>query len=231
MGQKKRNKYFFKEKELIRLQTENAKIREAIRNQGLVELDEPIHNGYYAEWILRDDILRRDDAAVFQEALDACKERIWSRNPEFRVKNRKTKKWDKINPKLRTINKQKYEALSPSAKKHFVEDIFQSKRYWRYGYTDKVYRCTLTYELVVRISKAYITHRKEHDNILYQMDAENDKMMNIVSNGNPWGGGSGNSKWYRKYENKKEKLAEERKIVDIKKSYPTITSKKDLLDL
>jgi len=88
MSQKKRNKYFFKEKELIRLRMEDAKINDAIRNQGWVELEEPVHNGYYAEWVLRDDILRRDDAAAFQEALNACAKQIWSKNSKFRYKDK-----------------------------------------------------------------------------------------------------------------------------------------------
>lgn len=226
---KKRNKYFFKEKKIIRLQMEGREIMEAFYNQCWIELDEPIHNGYYAEWVLRDDIKRRDDAAVFQEALDICKEKIWSRTPEFRYKNRKTKKWEKINPTLRPINKEKYETLSPSAKKLFIEDT-SPKRYWRYGYTDKSYRCTLSYELVVLITKAYITHRREHNEILYQMDAENDRMLYRAAEGHPWRNG-GEPRWWRKHEYKKTKLAAEREIVKVKKVYRGVETKNDLLDI
>lgn len=232
MTQKKRNDKFFKEKKLIALRMKDAEISAAIRNQSLVELDEPIHHGYNAEWVLRDDILKRDDAHVFQEALDACKGKIWNRNPEFKFKNTKTKRWEKVNPKLHKLNKVKYEALSPSAKKFFYETT-KSTKYWRIGYNDKEYCCTLSYELVVKITKNYITHRREHDNVLYQMDAENEKMMYAVAgNNNPWGGnGYGNPKWYRKFENTKEKLKAARELVEVKKIYPNITKKKDLLDL
>ncbi len=229
---KKRNKYFFKEKSLIQLQIKDNEIREAIRNQSWIELDEPIPNGYYAEWVLRDDILRRDDAAAYQEALDVCKGKIWSRTIEFKYKDRKTKKWVQRNPELKSIHKDKYEKLSPTAQKFFIEDTFATRKKWKYGYNDKIYRCTLSYELVVKITKAFITHRKEHDNILYQMDAENKKMMYVIAgDNNPWGGTSSKNKYQRKYENKKEKLAAERKANEVIKIYKSINDKKDLLDI
>lgn len=220
MSRKKRNKQFWKEKQLIRLRIKDGEINKAIRNQGWVELEEPIHNGYYAEWVLRDDILRRSDAEAYQEALDACKDKIWSRNPEFRYKDKKTKRWVQVNPKLKDINKETYEKLSPTAKKFYYES---HKRHgnWRLGYTDKWYTCTLSYELVVKVTKAFITHRREHDGILYQMDAENERMMyQIAGNDNPWGGRNYRSdKFWRKHENTKEKLAADRELRDRIKSY------------
>jgi hypothetical protein len=229
MSRKKRNKYYYKEKAVIRLKKEGNEITDAIRNQSLIELEEPIHHGYHAEWILRADIARREDAHVYQEALDACKGKIWSKNPEFRFKNHKTKRWEISYPELKRINKAIYDALSASAKKFFFE-THDSTKYWRYGYKDKEYRCTLSYELVVLKSKSYITHRREHDNILYQMDADNDKMLRVVTNGVPYPGSYYN-KFYRKHENKKEKLKAEREIVEVVKTYKGITDKKELLDL
>jgi hypothetical protein len=228
---KKRNKYFFREKEIIRLKMKDAEIHDAIRNQGLVELEEPIHKGYYAEWVLRDDILRREDAAVFQEALDACKSRIFSKTPDFLFKDYKTKKMIRRNPGLMQINKAKYESLSPSARKLFYEDISKSRRYWRYGFSDKFYICTLSYELAVKVTKAYITHRTEHDNVLYQMDAENEKMLyQAAGNGNPWGG-HGDNKWWRRLELKREKNAAKRQLIKIERTYKGNASKNDLLDI
>lgn len=219
MSRKKRNKHFWREKKLIRLRIKDREISEAIRNQGWIELEEPIPNGYYAEWVLREDILRRDDAAAYQEALDACKEKIWSRNPEFRYKDKKTKRWVPINPKLKDIKKEEYEKLSPTAKKLFVENTGKERRYWRYGFSDKWYTCTLSYELVVKVSKAFITHRREHDGILYQMDAENERMMyQVAGNDNPWGSSDRSYKAYLRYENKKQKLKADRELrEDIKK--------------
>lgn len=220
MSQKKRNKQFWKEKKLIRLRMKDREISEAIRNQGWIELEEPIHNGYYAEWVLRDDILRRDDAAAYQEALDACKDKIWGRTPDFKFKNKKTKRWEQINPKLKDIKKEVYEKLSPTAKKLFVENTGKERRYWRYGFSDKWYTCTLSYELVVKVTKAFITHRREHDGVLYQMDAENERMMyQVAGNNNPWGSTDRSYRAYLRYENKKEKLKADRELRDTVKRF------------
>jgi hypothetical protein len=221
MTQKKRNKHFWKEKQLIRLRIKDGEINKAIRNQGWVELEEPIPNGYYAEWVLREDILRRSDAEAYQEALDACKEKIWSRNPEFRYKDKKTKRWVQVNPKLKDIKKEAYENLSPTAKKFFVENTGKERRYWRQGFSDKWYSCTLSYELVVKVTKAFITHRREHDGILYQMDAENERMMyQIAGNDNPWGGRNYRTdKFYNRMQNRKEKFAANRELREEFKGY------------
>jgi len=218
MSRKKRNKYFFKEKEIIRLKMNADQIRNSIRNQGWIELEEPVHHGYNAEWTLRDDILRRDDSAAYKEALNASNDRIWSKNPDFKYKNRKTKRWEIIKPKLKKINKASYDNLSPTAKKFFYEDTSKERKYWRYGYTDKSYICTLSYELVMKITKSFITHRKEHDGILYQMDAENDKMLYQAADGHPWSR-SLYPKWHRKHENKKIKLKEEKELLESVKGY------------
>lgn len=213
----------------------DSEIRDAIYSQGWIELEEPIHNGYYAEWVLRADIARREDAVFYQEALDICKEKIWSKNPEFKYKNRKTKKWEQIKPKLVTIDKQKYDSLSPSAKKFFVETKL-SLKYWREGFTNKYYKCTLSYELVIKITKAFITHRREHDGVLYQMDAENKAMMaNVAGNGNPWGSRNYRTdKFFNRHENRKKKFQAEREIVDkikIYKSSPDANINKKLREL
>src|SRR6478609_8255284 len=111
MSLKKRNKYFARDKALIRLRIEEKKLRDAIRNQSLIELDKPIHDGFTAEWVLRDDILNREDAHFFQEALDAFKEPLFSRREDFNFKDRYNKLYT-AKPKLKTIKKEAYEALS-----------------------------------------------------------------------------------------------------------------------
>ena len=206
---------------------EDAKNHEDIFNQGVIELEEPIHHGYNAEWILRNDIARREDANVYQEALDACKGKIWCKKKDFKFLNYKTRKWYVANPALKKINKAKYDALSPSAKKFFHEDISTKKNHF---YKDKDYICTLSFELVVKITKAYITHRTEHDGTLYKKKAEIEKQMYDISP-NPWGYQRTGDKWWQRHQDRKAKLAEERKIVDVAKVYKTTGDKKDLLDI
>lgn len=209
---KHHNKYFLREKQIIRLKKQDREITEAIRNQGYIELEKPIPHGYDAEWVLREDILRREDAWAYQEALDVCKASIWSKDKSFKARDYKTKKWYVRQPELKAINKETYEKLSPTAKKFFVEDITTERRYWRYGFSDKYYRCTLSYELVVKISQSYITHRREHDNVLYRMDAEIEDQLYRVADGHPWGGYGGYGKFWHRQELKKEKTLAKKEI-------------------
>ena len=200
---KHHNKYFLREKQIIKLKMKDREISDAIRNQGYIELEKPIPHGYDAEWVLREDILRREDAWAYQEALDVCGQSIWCKDKSFKYRDYKTKKWFVKEPNLKVINKEAYEKLSPTAKKFFFEDTSEKKN-WRFGFSDKYYRCTLSYELVVKISQSYITHRREHDSILYQMDAENEDQLYRVADGHPWGGYS-EGKFWNKLELKKEK--------------------------
>ncbi len=224
---KKRNKHFWKEKQLIRLRMLEGENYDAQKNEGLVKLDEPIHHGYNSTWVLRNDIAKREDAHVFQEALDACNSVLWSKNKDFRYKSRKTKTWHIIKPKLKHLKKAEYEKLSPSAKKFFHEDTTHKKNYF---HRETAYKCVLSFELVTKITKSFITHRRIIDNVLLQERAEIQKAMYNISQ-NPWGSSNNYPKWYRKHELKKGKLAEERKIVDVEKVYKSGGNKNDLLDI
>jgi hypothetical protein len=190
------NKYFLREKQIIKLKIKDREISDAIRNQGYIELEKPIPHGFNAEWVLRDDILRRSDVSAYQEALDVCKDSIWCKDKSFKFRDYKTKKWYVRTPNLKKINKETYEKLSAQAQKFFIEDN-TDKKHWRYGFNDKAYRCTLSFELVVKVTQSYITHRREHDSILYQMDAENEAQLYRVSDGHPWGGYSEGKFWHR----------------------------------
>jgi hypothetical protein len=105
---KHQNKYFLREKKIINLKLKDREISDAIRNQGYIELEKPIPHGYDAQWVLRDDILRRSDASAYQEALDACSRSIWSKDKSFKTKDYKTKKWFVQQPILKPINKETY---------------------------------------------------------------------------------------------------------------------------
>lgn len=226
---KRRNEKFFKEKKIIGLKLAEKENREAIRAQGYIELEIPIHDGYNANYILREDILNREDADMFQEALDLCKKEIWCKNKSFRFKNHKTKKWEVWKPILKTINKSQYDSLSAGARRFFYETRIKNK-HWRNGFSDKEYHCSLSYELKIVITKSYITHRREHDSILYQIDAEIEKELNKLTDGHPWGGYGRHQTYWNRLVDKTKKLADKLDLTNIKKIYKGVNTKNDLLD-
>ncbi len=203
---RRRNKHFLKEKEIQRLKNEGSLIHDAIHSQGWVKLDKPYHQGYNAKWVLRKDIARREDAEDFQRALDISNKTVWSRNKDFRYKNHKTKKVEILLPGLKPISKKQYESLPPQVRKFFRRDL-SSIQNWRYGFRDITYICILTYELVVLKTKTYVTHRREHDEVLYQREAEIEKRLYDLTDDHPWGNYGDGKFWRRRALRMKKTIA------------------------
>ena len=227
---KRRNDKFLIEKRIIALKIAEEENRQAIRNQGYIELEKPYHYGYNAKYVLRDDILNKINAEFYQEALDACMESIWSRNEDFVYTEWKTKKKYVAKPKLKKINQTEYDRLSIGARRFYVESHIYDK-YWQYGYKDKHYICTLSYELKIEITKNYITHRREHDSVLYQKEAEIEKELYTITDGYPWGSSYSSLKFFNRKEHKRFKLKAKRELVEVKNTYKGIKTLNDLLDL
>lgn len=228
---KRRNDKFLKEKKVIGLKIAEQENRDAIRNQGYIELEKPYHYGYNATYVLRDDILNKMNADAYQEALDACVEMIWCRNEDFIYEDWQTKKKYVAKPKMKKINQAEYDKLSPAARHFYFESNMFDYRYWREGYKDKHYYCTLSYELKIVITKNYITHRREHDSVLYQTKDEIDKQLYNITNGCPWGSSYSSFKFFNRLEDKSGKLQAKRELTEVKKTYKGIKTINDLLDL
>lgn len=192
MKEKKRNKYFEREKERLRLQDESWELSKQIRNQSLVELEKPIPVGWVASWDLRDDIKRRKDSWVYYDILRLVNQSVTSRRKDFRFKPYKSKSYQTILPSKRKITSDEYDRLKPQVQKHFSLH-YDSKSFRKYYY------CDITYEFVVKIKRDYITHYQEHDEVLVQRKSEVDDKLHQITYNIGWGYNNYNCpKWYRK---------------------------------
>ena len=198
-----RNDKTAKEKEVYALKRKLDSINTLKRNPEYIELEKPIHDGYIAYYKLRDDVLSRKDGQAYIEALQVCNANLWCDNKDFKYFEKK--KWVKKNPTLRKINKAMYDALSPTAKKFFYETTIKDK-YWRDGFRDIHYECSLSYELVRVVKKDYITHRKVLDPKLQSEYAEIEARLYSLTNGHPWGGYGSYSKYEFMLLNIKDRL-------------------------
>lgn len=182
------NKYFLKSKTVRKIKEELDETRTTIYRQGLIELERPIHHGYNAYFDFREDISRREDIDIYREALDMCAVSVWSRDKEFMVKKWRTKKKEYLKPSLTDLREEDYIKLSEKAR-----EFFRKVRLYRTGWGRvqfyEAYRCTFTYELVIKIEKSFITHRREHNGILYQKKHELEKSLDIITDGHPYGKG------------------------------------------
>jgi hypothetical protein len=208
----KRNRKFEQEKELIRIKDEISDNWDAIRNQAWIELDKPIAHGWNAEWGLRADIERSPEGPILQYLIDEYGRSIWSRRKDFKEKEWRSKKWVDITPYFRGIDEYDYEVLDRRIKKYFVVD-YKNSSLWRTRY--KIY--IDPWKLVLKKSRSYITHYKEHDEILEQIKAELDKELYSITP-KPWGK-YGNPKWWRRSQRRGAKTKHRSENIDIINTY------------
>lgn len=156
-----------KYKEYLKLLEKLNENYKAQKNLGYKPLEKPIHHGYDAFFILRDDIQRRVDVNVFQYILDNFSKSVWSRRKDFKYYSHKYKKYIKLNPSIRNINESEYGKLHESIKKYFIE--FEEK-YW--GGIRKIYTCVVpSHFFKIKIVKSYKTHYKVIDSVLKQEES------------------------------------------------------------
>ncbi|MEK6828556.1 MAG: hypothetical protein AABY15_00320 [Nanoarchaeota archaeon] len=165
----KRNKKTERYKDFLKLESQLSINWEAQRKLGYKPLDKPIHHGYDAYWVLRDDVSRRDDAWQWQYILDNFGKSTWCRDKSFRYWNKQERMMVNIRPSFKDIDFNKYENLPPWAKKFFYAT--EKKGYW--GQMYKVYSVGIfDYYLKMKVVKSYKTHYKVIDELLKQEEAE-----------------------------------------------------------
>lgn len=167
----KRNKKAEKHKAYIRKELELDANWVAQRNLGCMPLDIPIHYGYNCEWVLRDDISRRDDAEEFKTILAHYGVSVWCKDKSFKIWDYKQKKKADLKPYFKAIDSHSYERLYPWAKKYF--SVYGKDKVDRWGNVVKQYHVNIPeYYLKPKKSKNFKTHYYVIDEILKQEEAE-----------------------------------------------------------
>jgi len=167
-------------KEKLAVEEQLSELYEIQRNQNWVELDVPYKDGYYRFHDLRDDIKNRSDAWVFRECLELVGHRIWARDKSFKRKLGKGK-YEYLYPAFGEISEETYKNLNPAVRKYFSEISPYSKRWSPFR---KLYACTAPpYYFVDKIKSRWITHYKEHDNVL---EAEIDELDDYLDSKKFW---------------------------------------------
>jgi len=163
-------------KEYLKTLRERNEIWEIERNQNWIELEKPYINGYYMVSDLRFDIKNREDVWVFYKCIELVGGRVWCRDKTFKRKLGKGK-YEYIRPDFGIISEQTYTNLHPAVKKHFSEISEFHKRWNPYR---KQYACRVpSYYFVDKVKPRWITHYKEHDELIKQMQGEcYDKLHN-----------------------------------------------------
>lgn len=206
-------------KRYLALLEKESEIEKAIKNLGYVELDKPIHKGYDAYLVLRDDIARRDDAWVFQYMIDNFSTHPWSNSRVFYTPK---KPWNDNRPKLNKISEEAYKRIPPQVSKYFYYDYREDKYLW--NNTVKRYYstvCVPEHFFVVKIKKSYLTHKRVIDGELEsQLQFIRDEIYRI-SNYTYFSGNGRGYTWFRKSYNQKDRAYNKRVLkFNLKAEFP-----------
>jgi len=118
---------------------------------------------------LRNDIKNREDAWVFYKCIELVGGLVWWKDKTFKRKLGKGK-YEYIRPEVGIISEETYNSLHPAVKKQFSEISEFHKRWNPYR---KQYGCRVpSYYFIDKIKPRWITHYREHDELIKQMEAE-----------------------------------------------------------
>lgn len=77
------DKHMARDKALLRLEREHDQLWSALHDAPVVPLDEPYQRGWSKTFVLREDIRRRADVALFRTVLAVVNRSVWSKNLSF----------------------------------------------------------------------------------------------------------------------------------------------------
>lgn len=173
------NRKYEIQKEIIRTKIKLCEIRKQISNQSLVPLDKPYHRGYWVSYKLRDDILRSKEGETLNYILKNYTKPQFSIRKDRKVKY-KTTKVQYIFPKFVELSEKNFNGLPEKHKKYFTKGMSSTRvpyYYWAFSIQE--------WKLEITMKKHYVTHYKEHDEILYQIEDELYCKLYSLSP-NPW---------------------------------------------
>lgn len=182
------------EKTARKIQKELGQVYKEIKDLGWKKLDKPIRHGYDKSWVVRKDILKSKKGKLIDQVLDIINVSIWWNDKSFLAPYKDKyiydynsyatvvsgKKGSKIllNPGKRKLSQKKYDLLEPKLRPFFrAQEIIP-----KWGSPYNVYITILTYELDIKITKSYITHRKIMDPSLEKRRDELDKEYRYLIN-------------------------------------------------
>ena len=165
---KKRNKFYLKDKEYIRLKKDLRKNHDAQYALGWIELTQPKFIGYTAKLEPRSDIQNREDDWVFWTICQYASTSFFARKIDLFEWNNKRRKNRAVNkPYIHNISEYVYLSLDPQVRKYFREDTYSSSRWGKW------YFCIVpSFYWEIAYEKEYQTKVRLFDEVLLQEESE-----------------------------------------------------------
>ena len=207
---KKRNKYYLRDKEYIRLKKDLRQNWETQRELGWVELPEPKFIGWIAKLEPRSDIQNREDAWIFWTICqNFCSVSFAKKLDLFEWNAKKKNRYlISIKPHINSISQHTYLSLPSQIQKYFKEDTHS----YRWG---TWYHCDVpSFYWEIAYEKEYQTRVRLFDEVLQQESSEIKSKIrnkfykeNQVMNNAP--------KHFRKYLNQKQRTKSKKVLYNI----------------
>ena len=189
---KKRNQKTLREKEFRELQDRYNTLFVRSYRKEKVELEEPIHHGYYLEYVIKDQYLNSKIYNKLVLLLDK-QHLAWCGDKSFMRKDYRGK-YEKITPSFTSLNIRKYDELDDDLKPFY--DIV--KKFNVIGQPREIYEVNpsvVKKYFTYKRSKAYITHR-------YLVDSELESELSFIRRRLEYSFPNEyfDYSWYRKYD-------------------------------
>jgi len=155
---------------------ELKKIWDAQRALGWIELDKPHFLGYIKSFVLRDDITRRKDVAVFEGVLKAINNFVVCKDKSFTQKDWQSKKKVAMTLGLKRLNKKEFNKLTDKQKRLFREYYSHKRHCWVYEFVD-------THYFVTKVEKHWAHKVREYDADLAKREGE---IEHYIDSHNMW---------------------------------------------
>jgi hypothetical protein len=170
------------------------------RSLPLIALEEPIQKGWKRYYELRSDIKNRRDAHDLQRILGRINSTIYCRNQDFKTKDYRTKKYEKMQHPLNSIHVNDWDKLGWPGhyKKWFrlCEDIYSGYFWGSFIRSNKVYRFEYPWMFTPVVVPNMMTHRRAISEEIEQelayisafLDSDNNwhKLNNLLGIHNPY---------------------------------------------
>ena len=188
-------------KKLLECNRNIERLRHSIRNLGYEKLEKPYQDGWFANWLVREDIIKGGKFEDVEFIVEHLSVGVYSPTKDLKVWCKDEKRYQYLKPDFKVIKSHEYEQLDPKIKRWFV--LENSKENFNNWFVPiKRYKPLIPeWMLFSQVDKNWVTHKKVVDGLLEQELAEFESLHEVLLDHRHWTCGVKSAKPYKKDRN------------------------------
>ena len=107
-------------KKLLECNRNIERLRHSIRNLGYEKLEKPYQDGWFANWLVREDIIKGGKFEDVEFIVEHLSVGVYSPTKDLKVWCKDEKRYQYLKPDFKVIKSHEYEQLDPKIKRWFV---------------------------------------------------------------------------------------------------------------